>query len=278
MVRRVSEKYNSFTNTRSMREFDSLIGELELVDPNLNNASFTWSNFRQYPICSRLDRFLFSNEWAAGYHSYRQEVEVRAASNHSPLFLDTSVPKWWPTPFRFENAWLEHKHFGRHFEKWWREVSVDGWEGYRWMKRLQKIKPSLKQWNTEVFGDLRLIEVGLHIRLKELDMLESSEVWSEELRREREDLKKTLNDIMVKKDIVSKQKLKVQWGKEGDVNSRLFHSLLNARKSKNLISKIELDSGEVLTRKEDIVREIVCFYESLYSEDSPEILGFEGVE
>ena len=88
-----------------MRELDSLIGELELVDPNLNNARFTWSNFRQFPICCRLDRFLFTNEWAEGYQSYRQEVEARAVSDHSPVILDTSPPKWGLTPFRFENAW-----------------------------------------------------------------------------------------------------------------------------------------------------------------------------
>ena len=67
VVRRVNEKFNSLTNTRSMREFDSWIGDSELVDPNLANARFTWSNFRQFPICCRLDRFLFTNEWAAGF-------------------------------------------------------------------------------------------------------------------------------------------------------------------------------------------------------------------
>ena len=122
MVRRVSEKFNSLTITRSMREFDSLIGELELVDPNLCNARFTWSNFRQVPICCRLDRFFFSNEWASGYQCYRQEVDARAVSDHSPVLLDTLPPKWGPTPFRFENVWLEHKHFGRDFEKWWKDT------------------------------------------------------------------------------------------------------------------------------------------------------------
>ena len=67
-------------------------------------------------------------------------------------------------------------------------------------------------------------------RLK-LDRVESSEHWSEDLRRERETLKKELDDIMLKKEISTRQKLKVQWAKEGDVNSRLFHRLLNARKS-----------------------------------------------
>ena len=62
VVRRVTKKFNSITYTRSMREFDYLIGELELVDPNLVNAMFTWSIFRHHPICSRLDRF-FIQQW-----------------------------------------------------------------------------------------------------------------------------------------------------------------------------------------------------------------------
>ena len=72
IVRRVTEKFNSLTITRSMREFNSLIRELELVDPSLNNAKFTWSNFREHPICYRLDRFLFNNERAEGFQSYRR--------------------------------------------------------------------------------------------------------------------------------------------------------------------------------------------------------------
>ena len=143
---------------------------------------------------------------------------------------------------------------------------MEGWEGYKWMKRLQEIKPRLKNWNKDVFGDLRLFEAALHDRLKELDRLESSGNWSGDLRQERVNVKKELNGILVKKEIMVSQKLKIQWAKQGDANSSLFHRLLNARKSKNFISKIELDSGEILTREEDIVREIISFFKGLYSQ------------
>ena len=248
-----------------MKDFDYLIGELELVDPNLNNASFTWSNFRNQPICCRLDRFLFSNVRAVVYPCYRQELEARLVSDHAPVILDTSPPKWGPASFHFENAWLEHRQFGRDFESWWKEDTMEEWEGYKWMKRLQKIKSRLKIWNKEVFGDLRLMEATLNDRLKELDRFESSGNWSDNLRDERVNLKKELNGILVKQEIMVKQKLKIQWAKLGDANSSLFHRLLNARKSKNFISKIELDSGEILTTEEDIVREIISFFEGLYS-------------
>ena len=51
---------------------------------------------------------------------------------------------------------------------------VEEWEGYKWMLKLQKIISFLKKWNTEVFGDLRLLEAALNNRLKELDRLEGS--------------------------------------------------------------------------------------------------------
>ena len=66
-------------------------------------------------------------------------------------------------------------------------------------------------------------------------------------------------------------------GKGGDANSKLFHRLLSSRKSKNFISKIELDNGEVLTREKDIIREVVCFFERLYSYEVLVYNGFDGV-
>ena len=63
VVRGVGEKLNSYSVTRSMKSFDELLRELGLVDPPLRNAKYTWSNFRDHPICCRLDRFLFSVQW-----------------------------------------------------------------------------------------------------------------------------------------------------------------------------------------------------------------------
>ena len=60
VVRLLHEKFNSSRFTRSMRMFNDLIGEMSLIDPPLANSRYTWSNFRDNPICYRLDRFLFS--------------------------------------------------------------------------------------------------------------------------------------------------------------------------------------------------------------------------
>ena len=61
------------------------------------------------------------------FQSYRQELEARVVSDHSPVLLDTSPTIWGPTPFKFENAWLEHKQFSSQFDKWWNEALVTRW-------------------------------------------------------------------------------------------------------------------------------------------------------
>lgn len=110
-IRYTFEKHNSFRTTRSMRTFNELIGELSLIEPPLLNAQFTWSNFREVPVCCRLDRFLYSAGWEVLFGAPRHEATVRAVSDHRPITLDTSPPIWGPSPFRFENMRLDHKNF-----------------------------------------------------------------------------------------------------------------------------------------------------------------------
>lgn len=60
MVRRIEEKSNGGRITRSMRNFNMLVKELNLFDVPLNNGQFTWSDFRE-GSATRIDRFFLSN-------------------------------------------------------------------------------------------------------------------------------------------------------------------------------------------------------------------------
>ena len=63
VIKRSSEKFEGSSLTSSMKDFHSFIRECELLDPPLQNSSFTWSNLQESPVYKRLDRFLYSNEW-----------------------------------------------------------------------------------------------------------------------------------------------------------------------------------------------------------------------
>ena len=46
---------------------------------------------------------------------------------------------------------------------------------------------------------------------------------------------------------------------------------------KNLLSRLETESGEVVDKEKDIVREVVTFFENLFMSQQGEFSGFEGV-
>lgn len=112
VVRSINEKSPNEKLKSSMRCFDSLITELELCDPPLLNASFTWSNMRAEQVCCRLDHFLFTTGWMEFFPSFKHEVPCRLTSDHFPIIRDTNMVKWGLSPFRFENIWLKHSRTG----------------------------------------------------------------------------------------------------------------------------------------------------------------------
>ena len=278
VVRNVQEKFNSNRTTRSMKLFDELVRELNLKDPLLRNGQFNWSNFREQPVCCRLDRFLHSNSWEDIFPYFRQEVDVRVVSDHCPVILDSSPPSWGPTPFRFENMWLHHNSFPSVFARWWNVFNPSGWEGYKFMKKLKLIKGQLKKWNMEVFGDTRFKKQSLLRRIKELDVLEYSGSWNNQLKEERFVVKAKLEKTILEEERALRMKSKFIWAKEGDANSKLFHSLMNARKSKNVITRLELEDGRLIDSEEDIVREITSFFKSLYTTEGLSFRGVDGID
>ena len=50
--------------------------------------------------------------------------------------------------------WLQHPSFRERFGSWWREFQRNGWEGHKFMRKLQFIKAKLKEWNNASFGEL----------------------------------------------------------------------------------------------------------------------------
>ena len=50
-------------------------------------------------------------------------------------------------------------------EKWWRNVKLNGWEGFRFMEKLKVVKWNLIRWNKESFGDTRLVKEEVKMKI-----------------------------------------------------------------------------------------------------------------
>jgi exonuclease III len=97
-------------------KFRTLIDNLNLVDIENSNGTFTWSNRRsgnQHVAC-RLDRFLVTEEILEAGSCLESLILPKAGSDHWPIALQLNLgdpPRY--KPFRFEKFWLQHPDFQR---------------------------------------------------------------------------------------------------------------------------------------------------------------------
>ncbi|WKA01530.1 hypothetical protein VitviT2T_019810 [Vitis vinifera] len=264
--------------TPSMRDFDSFIRECELLNPPLRNASFTWSNMQESPVCKRLDRFLYSNEWGLLFPKGLQEALIRRTSDHWPIVMDTNPFMWGPTPFRFENMWLQHTNFKENLRDWWSGFQGNGWEGHKFMRRLQYVKAKLKEWNKFSFGELKEKKKSILNDLANFDAIEQEGGLNPDLLSQRALRKGELEELILREEIHWRQKAKVKWVKEGDCNSKFYHKVANGRRNRKYIKELENERGLVLKNAESITEEILHYFEKLYTNPTGESWGVEGLD
>lgn len=147
--------------------------------------------------------------------------------------LEIKVRDWGPKPFRSLNAWLFHLEFKTFITRKWQEYSVNGWGAFVVKEKLKMLKEDLKVWNREVFGHLDFkIEKHKSV-IEQLDVID--EVFGleeDEYTRRQEAIASLYRDFKWRNNMLA-QKSRSKWIKEGDSNTRFFHSCINRRKKRN---------------------------------------------
>uniref|UniRef100_A0A2N9FSY0 Integrase catalytic domain-containing protein n=1 Tax=Fagus sylvatica TaxID=28930 RepID=A0A2N9FSY0_FAGSY len=76
-------------------------------DIPLEGGLFTWSNNRVNAAISRIDFFLYSDNWEDVFPTILQKRLPRILSDHFPIILECGDFSRGRRPFRFENMWLK---------------------------------------------------------------------------------------------------------------------------------------------------------------------------
>ena len=146
------------------------------------------------------------------------------------------------------------------------------------MENLKRMRVPIKIWNKEVFRDTRERKWEIIGKIQRLDKKEEENIIEEFEVLERRSLQNRLEEVIFKEAIAWKQKMKLRWIKEWDNNSRLFHILVNNRRNKNAISRLEKENGSVLKDQKDIEWEIITFYEKLFNENNDINWSLQGLQ
>ncbi|GKV50258.1 hypothetical protein SLEP1_g56970 [Rubroshorea leprosula] len=264
-VRRVEERAGCKMVSNEMREFDAFIHNSELVYLPLIGRKYTWYNSNGNQM-SRIDRFLFSEEWISKWSDLKQSGLRRNVSDHCPIMIKNEQVDWGPKPFRFFDAWLDQPGCKEVIKSAWCDNEVDGWYGFKIKEKMKRTKKALKEWsgktNREMVERIRNAELVIASVDEKGEQHQLSDNDVELRRNSFIELWKNLKI----KERMSQQKSRKQWLKEGDANKKFFHRSIKGRWSKNEINSVRIN-GEQHTGVEVLKREIAKYFQDLFTEE-----------
>lgn len=137
---------------------------------------------------------------------------------------------------------------------------------YGFYTKLFKFKKDVQRWNKEIFGNIfskvQQAEVLLTRAEQRWDMQSTEENRTEYHRAKAEYLQDSSYELHF-----WKQKARVRWLKEGDANTRYYHSIVKGRRLHLRIQQIQTTAGLICTTPDDIMAEAVSFYTALFSRE-----------
>lgn len=119
MILRASEKSYDHINRAMMNRFRSFVDDHELKELYMHGRMFTWSNKRNAPTFTKIDRVLVSVEWELSHPDHLLQALSTGVSNHAPLHLSTNALLHHKKRFRFEIFWTNLEGFNEAIREGW---------------------------------------------------------------------------------------------------------------------------------------------------------------
>jgi exonuclease III len=244
-------------SSADMREFMGFLDGMELVDLPTIGRRFTWCHPSGRAM-SRIDRVLVSEDWLEFWGLCSLWVLPRDVSDHCPLVLKRNGFDWGLKPFRFNNAWLDHKDFSKLVEEVWRGFNVTGWMGFVLKEKLKGLKTFLREWHKKEYGGGEDRIAVIMEDINELDVRGELVGLSDQEVSLRKVLFHELWRRLKSKDLEIHQSSRSKWLRQGDANSKFFHRCVAARNNLNSITALKV--GDIWLESPSLIREAVVSY------------------
>lgn len=244
-------------------DFQNFIQQTHLLEVPASDGWFTW--FSGYAK-SKLDRLLVNPEWLSKFPKLQVSILKRNLSDHCPLLVKSDDANWGAKPFRFQNCWLSHPDCMRIVNEVWSSHSIECFA-----EKLKKTKQRLKVWNASEFGNIDRRIDDLEEKIHDLDLISNNRSLRMEEITERRMFQSELWEC------IWAQKSRARWIKEGDKNTKFFHTLATIRRKRNCITALPSNNG-VITDPAGIHMEAVSFFKGIFKEDFPVRPEFNGLQ
>ena len=219
-----------------MEDFREAIQACELYDLGFSGPKVTWNNSRDVGGFSggRLDKGFGNMLWKEMFKNAMIVNIPVSYSDHMAislvLFCNDQLRKRAPRLFRFEQAWTKHEECEKVIADVWRGTESPGTPTFQLVEKLKLCRKELIDWSKASFGNIKIKLEELEETLKQLESNNQGQ-HSAQIKI----LKMEVNELLEKKEVYWKQRARIAWLKEGDRNTKFFHSKATQRQKKNMV-------------------------------------------
>ncbi|XP_039008413.1 uncharacterized protein LOC120136440 [Hibiscus syriacus] len=216
-----------------MRDFQETLTDLDLFYHPFLEPTYTWSNKQQSTFLARkLDRVLVNPQWVSSFKDSHVEFQAPGTSDHC-----------------LAQVWLS------------KEAQI-------LFSKLKRLKFSLKNLNHICFSDLpaRVKQKKTELEQQQLKTLKGEEDIKNEI-----SLQNELKNLEEAETLFFRQKTKIQWLKEGDKCTRLFHSAVVFKNKRDTIRTLIDENGNWLETYDQMSAEVVKFFSNLIGTVDPTV-------
>ncbi|XP_027170444.1 uncharacterized protein LOC113770234 [Coffea eugenioides] len=249
-----------------LRTFMSMAG---VSDVGFSGSPFTWCNNRggMARIWKRLDRMLVNQTAVLSGAQFQVQHLGREPSDHAPLLMSSSTRlDNKPKPFRFLNVWTTKPGFLDVIRRSW-AAPCSGRPLQRLSAKLRNVKRDLQVWSRVEFGN-----IFDAVKRAEGEVAAAEDAFGNEPSQSHwlalQEARAIMRNSLAREEGFWRQKARVKWLKDGDKNSKYFHSIVAERRAKSIIHRIKNDQGEWISDEGQVSAIGVEFFKSLLSEET----------
>jgi hypothetical protein len=263
-------------NATQMALFRETLLDCELSDLGFTGSALTWSNNREQNalVRARLDRVVANSGWRSLFPLVVVSHLAVACSDHMGLLVDTNenagvqrVVRRRRKLFRFEKNWVREAGCEDVIAGAW-DIHPAGTAMFQVVEKIKNCHISLIQWSQ---GHVRITPRLIEDKTKQLQALEQepAEIYDGAAVKA---LRCELNSLRAKEETMWRQRSRITWLTEGDLNTRFFHESASQRRRTNTIHGL-WDRNQVWqTEPAELERVAVDYFNQIFSSSNPQAI------
>jgi len=225
----------------------------------------TWSNKSPGDrlISRKLDIALINQSWNDAFPRSQAEFLPPGVSDHSMILVRTGLQQGKRSkPFKFFNYWADNPKFEEIVQEVW-NYQIDGSLLFQITKKLRILKAHLRKLNRDQYFDITSKKSEARKALFDIQNEVSLDPSNPALRLREKSALSQLISLSYSEEKFFKQKARVQWLAEGDLNTGYFHKVVKKRQQRNKVASLNRSDGSLILESEEIKAEAVGYYKNL---------------